>query len=195
MKMPPWARAVGAFAVMLAALVLVLVAKVDALALFLAHRAIGTLLALALFAASVLAALRLTRLSGLAVAGLAAPLAFVLVVDLIISPLPYELAHEAGALPHPPGVVIPPYVDTADQFEVNHPSAFVVFDYADGTNVTQLEATAITLFEEDGWVVTAVQLPAAGTPVGSLHLAKGALFGFCTFGSAHGVEMQCALGA
>lgn len=190
-------RGVVAAAALLLALAAILVAKLEALPFFLAHRVAGIAIALAAFGAAVMLARRFVRPGGLALGSVALPLALVLLVDLAVTPLPYEIAHEAARLPHPEGATAAPQVETSPTFDATHPTAFVTFPYPAGTNVTAMERAAIEAFRRAAWSVQSPYEPSGATGgVGGFGAQRGGLVAYCTFGSQeNGPEMSCSLTA
>lgn len=191
---PSWARGLLAGSLAVAIFIAILVAKYRALRFFVDHRVGGILVALGAFALVVLFVRRVLRVRGLALASTSVPLLLLLIVDLVVTPLPYEIAHAAATLPHPEGGAFPPAVSTAQFFDANHPVASVDFAYPPGTNVTKLEKDAISALERGGWMVEGITFPGGGMgSIGSFALVRGAFHGYCTFGDRQGPLMSCSL--
>ena len=164
-----------------ASLALVLYAKYESLAFFVAHRTLSTWACLLVFAVLVLALGRVLRASNLQLGSVALPLLLILGVDLVVSPLPYELAHVATGLPHPAGALSSDAATTPN-FEASHPVASVAWSYPE-QNVSAFTDEGAAEFARAGWSVIDITRPSAAVGAfGALNAAKDDFRVYCTFG-------------
>lgn len=176
------------------ALWLLLYAKQEALVFFLAHRAAASVASLVAPGLVLWGAARAVRASGLALASVALPCTLFLLVDLVVSPLPYEIAHEASLLPHPAGALAPGDVVTSPFYAMGHPVAIASFEYAADRNATTLAQETLRTLEAHGWQMDTPVLPGGRAgPYAILGGTKSALRVDCTVGAPQRVLLVCTL--
>lgn len=189
-RWPGWARALLVALAGVDAFALVLLAKRAWLPAYLRWElplAAAALLGLALVLES---ARRLLHASSLATWSFGVPLVALLAVDLVVTPLPYELAPHAADLPRPEGEVAPPLVETARRFERAHPVASVEFRYGAARDLPAFANETVAAFERGGWSVSSFQPPEGDRPgdFGVVQAARDPLRATCVVGRRGGYE-------